>query len=70
VADRVTDATAMVIVGLGILLGVVGGGYGNKQHLQRFAKSTVPTVGYGVSYAVGNVLLALWGTVIVLFLCS
>jgi putative transport protein len=26
----------------------------------------VPTLGYGVSYAVGNVLLALWGTVMVL----
>jgi putative transport protein len=25
----------------------------------------VPTLGYGVAYAVGNVLLALWGTVIV-----
>jgi putative transport protein len=25
----------------------------------------VATLGYGVSYAVGNVLLALWGTVMV-----
>jgi len=33
--------------------------------VQEVAKSTVPTLGYGVSYAVGNVLLALWGTVIV-----
>ena len=28
----------------------------------------VPTLGYGVSYAVGNVLLALWGKVIVFLL--
>jgi putative transport protein len=25
----------------------------------------VPSIGYGVAYAVGNVLLAIWGTVIV-----
>jgi putative transport protein len=36
--------------------------------VQEVAKSAVPTLGYGVSYAVGNVLLALWGTVIVLLL--
>ena len=29
--------------------------------IQEAAKSPVPTLGYGVSYAVGNVLLALWG---------
>jgi len=34
--------------------------------IQEVAKSAVPTLGYGVSYAVGNVLLALWGTVMVL----
>jgi putative transport protein len=28
----------------------------------------VPTLGCGISYAVGNVLLALWGTVIVALL--
>ena len=33
--------------------------------IQGAAKSAVPTLGYGVAYAVGNVLLALWGTVIV-----
>ena len=27
--------------------------------------SRIPTLGYGVTYAVGNVLLALWGSVIV-----
>ncbi len=33
---------------------------------QEVAKSAVATLGYGVSYAVGNVLPALWGTVMVL----
>ena len=33
--------------------------------VQDVATSKIPTLGYGVSYAVGNVLLALWGTVIV-----
>ena len=33
--------------------------------VQEVAKSKIPTLGYGVSYAVGNVLLALWGSVIV-----
>ena len=36
--------------------------------IQETAKSAVPTLGYGVSYAVGNVLLAVWGTVIVALL--
>jgi putative transport protein len=36
--------------------------------IQEAAKSAVPTLGYGVAYAVGNVLLALWGTVIVALL--
>jgi len=36
--------------------------------VQEKAKSTIPTLGYGVSYAVGNVLLALWGTVVVLLM--
>ena len=26
---------------------------------------TTPTLGYGVSYAVGNVLLTLWGSIMV-----
>jgi len=53
----------------GILLGVVAGAGTATPALaaiQEVAKSAVPTLGYGVSYAVGNVLLALWGTVIVL----
>jgi putative transport protein len=28
----------------------------------------VPSLGYGVAYAVGNVFLAIWGTVIVALL--
>ncbi len=55
----------------GILLGAVAGAGTATPALaavQEVAKSTVPTLGYGVSYAVGNVLLALWGTVIVFLL--
>ena len=55
----------------GVMLGVIAGGCTATPALaavQEAAKSAVPTLGYGVSYAVGNVLLALWGTVIVLLL--
>ena len=55
----------------GILLGVCAGAGTATPALaaiQEAAKSSVPTLGYGVSYAVGNVLLALWGTVIVALL--
>ncbi len=36
--------------------------------VQEAAQSQVPTLGYGLGYAVGNVLLALWGSVIVFLL--
>ena len=52
----------------GILLGVCCGAGTSAPALaavQEVAKSKVPTLGYGVTYAVGNVLLALWGSVIV-----
>jgi putative transport protein len=52
----------------GVLLGVCAGAGTATPALaaiQEAAKSPVPTLGYGVAYAVGNVLLALWGTVIV-----
>ena len=52
----------------GLLLGVVAGAGTATPALaavQEVAKSQVPTLAYGVSYAVGNVLLALWGTVMV-----
>ena len=55
----------------GILLGVCAGAGTATPALaaiQEAAKSSVPTLGYGVAYAVGNVLLALWGTVIVALL--
>jgi putative transport protein len=55
----------------GVLLGVCAGAGTATPALaaiQEAAKSTVPTLGYGVAYAVGNVLLALWGTVIVALL--
>jgi putative transport protein len=55
----------------GVMLGVIAGGCTSTPALaavQEAAKSAVPTLGYGVAYAVGNVLLALWGTVIVLLL--
>ena len=55
----------------GVLLGVCAGAGTATPALaaiQEAAKSTVPTLGYGVSYAVGNVLIALWGTIIVTLL--
>jgi len=55
----------------GIVLGIVAGAGTSPAGLaavQDEAKSRVPTLGYGVSYAVGNVLLALWGSVIVALL--
>jgi len=55
----------------GIVLGACAGGGTSAPALaaiQEVAKSAVPTLGFGVSYAIGNVLLALWGTVIVALL--
>ncbi len=55
----------------GIVLGICAGGGTSPAALaavQDAARSRVPTLGYGVSYAVGNVLLALWGSVVVLTL--
>jgi putative transport protein len=55
----------------GIVLGVCAGAGTATPALaaiQETAQSRIPTLGYGVSYAVGNVLLALWGTVIVTLL--
>ena len=52
----------------GILLGVAGAGMATPAlaAIQEVAKNAMPTLGSGVSYDVGNVFLALWGTVIVL----
>jgi len=55
----------------GVLLGVCAGAGTATPALaaiQEAADSQVPTLGYGVAYAVGNVLLALWGTLIVALL--
>ena len=52
----------------GVLLGVCAGACTATPALaavQETAKSAVPSIGYGVAYAVGNVLLAIWGTIIV-----
>jgi putative transport protein len=38
--------------------------------VQDKAGSRVPTMGYGVSYAVGNLLLALWGSILVMLRMS
>ncbi len=55
----------------GVLLGVCAGAGTSTPALAAIteaAKSPVPTLGYGVAYSVGNVLLALWGSVIVALL--
>jgi len=52
----------------GVLLGVCAGAATSAPGLaavQEMAKSKIPTLGYGVTYAIGNVLLALWGSVMV-----
>jgi putative transport protein len=52
----------------GVLLGVCAGACTATPALaaiQESAKSAVPSMGYGIAYAIGNVLLAIWGTVIV-----
>ncbi|HTT37504.1 MAG TPA: aspartate-alanine antiporter [Burkholderiales bacterium] len=57
----------------GILLGVCAGACTSAPGLaavQEVARSKIPTLGYGVSYAVGNVLLALWGSVIVVLMTA
>jgi putative transport protein len=55
----------------GVLLGVCAGACTATPALaavQETARSAVPAMGYGVAYAVGNVFLAIWGTVIVALL--
>jgi len=38
--------------------------------VKEVARSKIPTLGYGISYAIGNVLLALWGSVTVLLVAA
>ncbi len=55
----------------GVLLGICAGAGTSPAGLaavQDKAASKIPTLGYGVSYAVGNLLLALWGSVLVMTL--
>jgi putative transport protein len=55
----------------GVLLGICAGAATSAPGLaavQDVARSRIPTLGYGVSYAIGNVLLALWGSVIVILM--
>jgi putative transport protein len=55
----------------GVLLGVCAGACTATPALaavQEAARSSVPSLGYGVAYAVGNVFLAIWGTVIVVLM--
>ena len=57
----------------GLLLGVCAGACTSAPALaavQEVARSKIPTLGYGVSYAIGNVLLALWGSVIVVLMTA
>jgi putative transport protein len=82
VATGAITITASLLIGVmvgkylfkmhpGVLLGVCAGGCTATPALaavQEAARSSVPSMGYGVAYAVGNVLLAIWGTVIVALL--
>jgi len=55
----------------GVLLGVCAGACTATPALaavQEAAESPIPALGYGVAYAVGNVFLTIWGTVIVALL--
>ena len=57
----------------GVLLGICAGAGTSPAGLaavQDKAGSKIPTLGYGVSYAVGNLLLALWGSVLVMALAG
>jgi putative transport protein len=55
----------------GILLGICAGSATSSPALAALlekAESRVPVLGYSVSYAIGEVLFALWGSIIVLLL--
>jgi putative transport protein len=52
-----------------ILMGVLAGGQTTTAAigaLNENAKSQIPTLGYTIPYAIGNVLLTIWGAVVVL----
>jgi putative transport protein len=57
----------------GVLLGTCCGAGTSAPALaavQEVAKSKIPTLGYGLGYAIGNVLLALWGSVLVFIMAA
>lgn len=57
----------------GVLLGTCCGAGTSAPALaavQEQAGSKIPTIGYGLGYAIGNVLLALWGSIIVFALAG
>ena len=61
----------VLLIHPGLLLGMVAGASTQPLilgMLEDLARSKVPALGYGVCYAIGSVLLTLWGTVIVLLL--
>jgi putative transport protein len=73
VPNLVTICVGRFLLGLhpGILLGICAGGGtapAALAALQDAAGSQVPTLGYGVSYAVGSILLAFCGSVIVVLM--
>jgi putative transport protein len=67
----VTILVGHYVVGMNpaLLMGLCAGAGTSAAGLaavEQTANSKVPALGYGLSYAVGNVLMALWGTLIVL----
>ena len=73
IPNVVTILTGRYVLRLhpGILLGICAGAGTSPAGLaavQDKAGSKIPTLGYGVSYAVGNLLLALWGSLLVILL--
>jgi putative transport protein len=61
----------VLLIHPGLLLGMVAGASTQPVilgMLEDLAGSKVPALGYGVCYAIGSVLLTLWGTVMVLLL--
>ena len=78
VAIVVVSHTAAILFGRyvmkmhpGVLLGVCAGAgtaTPSLQAVQEAAESKIPALGYGLPYALGNVLLIVWGTAIVLLM--
>ncbi len=73
IPNVVTILTGRYVLRLhpGVLLGICAGAGTSPAGLaavQEKARSKIPTLGYGVSYAVGNLMLALWGSLLVILL--